>query len=45
VLQRTPRHRLSPTPIITHRFAINDFAKGFAAMRSGESGKVVLVWE
>jgi len=36
---------LSPTPIITHRFAIDDFAKGFEVMRSGESGKVVLEWE
>ena len=36
---------LDPTPIITHRFAIDDFEKGFAVMRSGESGKVVLEWE
>ena len=36
---------LDPTPIITHRFAIDDFEQGFAVMRSGESGKVVLEWE
>ena len=36
---------LDPTPIITHRFAIDDFQQGFAVMRSGESGKVVLEWE
>ncbi|MEM6304044.1 MAG: L-threonine 3-dehydrogenase [Pseudomonadota bacterium] len=30
--------------IITHRFAAEDFASGFAAMKSGQSGKVVLEW-
>lgn len=30
--------------VITHRFAVNDFAAGFEAMRSGLSGKVVLDW-
>lgn len=30
--------------VITHRFAADDFAKGFAAMKSGQSGKVVLDW-
>lgn len=30
--------------IITHRFDIRDFEKGFAAMKSGESGKVILDW-
>lgn len=29
-------------PMITHRFAFEDFEKGFAAMLSGESGKVIL---
>jgi threonine 3-dehydrogenase len=32
-------------PVITHRFHYTDFQKGFDAMRSGESGKVVLDWE
>lgn len=30
--------------IITHRFDIRDYEKGFAAMNSGNSGKVVLDW-
>lgn len=30
--------------VITHRIAVDDFAAGFAAMRSGQSGKVVLDW-
>lgn len=35
---------LDLTPIITHRFAAEDFAQGFDIMRSGLSGKVVLDW-
>ena len=35
---------LDITPIITHRFKIDDFEKGFEVMRSGNSGKVVLSW-
>ena len=35
---------LDLTPIITHRFHYTEFEKGFAAMNSGESGKVVLDW-
>ena len=31
-------------PIITHRFDIMDYEKGFEAMNSGNSGKVVLDW-
>lgn len=30
--------------IITHRFGVDDFEAGFAAMKSGQSGKVVLDW-
>lgn len=30
--------------VITHRFGVADFEAGFAAMRSGQSGKVVLDW-
>lgn len=33
---------LDISPIITHRFSFDDFEKGFAAMLSGESGKVIL---
>ncbi|MCE9922017.1 L-threonine 3-dehydrogenase [Hafnia paralvei] len=36
---------LDLSPIITHRFGIDDFQKGFDAMRSGQSGKVVLSWD
>lgn len=32
-------------PIITHRFPYHEFDKGFDAMISGNSGKVVLDWE
>ena len=35
---------LDMTPMITHRFNYRDFDKGFEAMNSGRSGKVVLDW-
>jgi len=35
---------LDMSPIITHRFHYTDFEKGFAAMDSGMSGKVILDW-
>ncbi|MEP5758040.1 MAG: L-threonine 3-dehydrogenase [Litoreibacter sp.] len=35
---------LDISAVITHRFAMKDFAEGFAAMKSGQSGKVVLDW-
>ncbi|WP_417817240.1 L-threonine 3-dehydrogenase [Tritonibacter scottomollicae] len=35
---------LDVSRVITHRFAVDDFAEGFAAMKSGQSGKVVLDW-
>lgn len=35
---------LNVNPIITHHFAAKDFQQGFDAMRSGQSGKVVLDW-
>lgn len=35
---------LNVAPIITHHYPIDDFQKGFDAMRSGQSGKVVLDW-
>ena len=31
--------------IITHHYHYTEFEKGFAAMRSGKSGKVILSWE
>jgi threonine 3-dehydrogenase len=36
---------LDISPVITHRFSFDDFEKGFAAMLSGEAGKVVLSFE
>jgi len=36
---------LDLTPVITHRYAIDDFQRGFDEMRSGRSGKVVLSWD
>jgi threonine 3-dehydrogenase len=36
---------LDISPIVTHRFGYQDFQKGFDAMRSGQSGKVVLTWK
>jgi threonine 3-dehydrogenase len=36
------RSHLDISPVITHRFPFDDFQKGFEAMLSGESGKVVL---
>jgi threonine 3-dehydrogenase len=30
------------SPVITHRFGIADFQKGFDIMESGECGKVIL---
>lgn len=36
---------LDLSKIVTHRMAIDDFQTGFDAMRSGDSGKVVLDWE
>jgi len=35
---------LDITPIITHRFHYTEYEKGFEAMRSGQSGKVILNW-
>lgn len=35
---------LDVSKIITHRFGVDDFEAGFAAMKSGQSGKVVLDW-
>jgi len=35
---------LNISPVITHRLPFTDFEQGFSAMRSGESGKVILNW-
>ena len=36
---------LDITPIVTHHFKVDDFEAGFAAMLSGQSGKVILDWQ
>jgi threonine 3-dehydrogenase len=36
---------LDVDPVITHRLRYADFEQGFEAMRSGNSGKVVLTWK
>jgi threonine 3-dehydrogenase len=36
---------LDITPVITHRVPYTEFERGFEAMLSGNSGKVVLSWE
>ena len=36
---------LDISPVITHRYHYTEFHKGFEAMMSGNSGKVVLSWE
>lgn len=33
------------SPVITHRFHINDFQQGFDVMESGMCGKVILNWD
>ena len=38
MLESGPGHR----PVITHRFSYKDFEQGFEAMRSGNTGKVIL---
>ncbi len=35
---------LDITPVITHRLKWNDYETGFAAMQTGNSGKVILDW-
>ena len=35
---------LDISPIVTHRFPIDEYQKGFDAMISGQSGKVILDW-
>jgi len=35
---------LDLAPLITHRFPVDDFEKGFEVMLSGKAGKVILDW-
>lgn len=34
--------RFDPAPVITHRLRLEDFERGFEAMKKGEAGKVVM---
>jgi threonine 3-dehydrogenase len=36
---------LDLSPVITHRFPYQEFEQGFAAMKKGNAGKVVLSWK
>lgn len=36
---------LDVSPVITHRFPIQDYATAFEVMGSGQSGKIILDWE
>ena len=36
---------LDISPVITHRYGADEFARGFEAMQAGESGKVILDWK
>ena len=33
------------TPVITHRFSIDEYQEGFEVMESGQCGKVILSWD
>src|SRR5439155_15410986 len=35
---------LDVSPVLTHRFAVEDYSKAFETMRSGRSGKILLEW-
>ena len=43
-MQAMVQSGLDITPVITHRFPIDEFEKGFELMREGNSGKVILKW-
>ena len=34
--------KFDPSPVITHRIRLDEFEQGFEAMKSGDSGKVVM---
>ncbi|MEM6407181.1 MAG: L-threonine 3-dehydrogenase [Pseudomonadota bacterium] len=38
------QHGLDVSRVVTHEFAVADFEQGFATMKSGNCGKVVLNW-
>ena len=36
---------LDLSPVLTHHFAVDDYAEAFEIMRSGNSGKIILDWQ
>ena len=36
---------LDISPVITHRYPVDDFIEGFEKVKSGRSGKVILDWD
>lgn len=44
-MQAMVQSGLNITPVITHRFKVDDYLEGFEIMKSGNSGKVILDWE
>ena len=44
-MQSMVQSGLDITPVITHRFKVDDYLEGFEIMKSGNSGKVILNWE
>ncbi len=44
-MQSMVQSGLDITPVITHRFKVDDYMEGFEIMKSGNSGKVILNWE
>lgn len=44
-MQAMVQSGLPISPIITHRYKIDDYIEGFEVMKSGNSGKVILDWE
>ena len=45
MLFRSLQSGLDISPVITHRYHYTEFEKGFEAMISGNSGKVILSWD
>lgn len=43
-MEQLIRSGLDLSPVITHRYKIDDFQKGFDMMESGDCGKVLLEW-
>lgn len=44
-MQAMVQSGLPISPIITHKYKIDDYLEGFEVMKSGNSGKVILDWE